>query len=113
MPILSENTVMNSMRNEIVLLAYYIAAVNIEEVFRGRRGADSGYEPFKGIVLTDTFNLNKKGEEATLFPKEWLPDNNERAERQQELPIQAIVGNPPWSAGQRTAADDNPNVSLS
>ncbi len=95
--------------NEIVLLAYYIAAVNIEEAFRGRRGEDSPYEPFKGIVLTDTFNLNKQ-ESATLFPKEWLPDNNERAERQQKLPIQVIVGNPPWSMGQRSAADNNPNV---
>ena len=96
--------------NELVLLAYYIAAVNIEEVFRGRRGEENGYEPFNGIVLTDTFNLNKKAEEPTLFPKEWLPDNNERAERQQQLPIQVIVGNPPWSAGQRSASDDNPNV---
>ena len=95
--------------NELVLLAYYIAAVNIEEVFRGRRGEDSGYEPFNGIVLTDTFNLNK-AEDPTLFPKEWLPDNNERAERQQQLPIQVIVGNPPWSAKQQDAADDNPNV---
>ena len=81
--------------NELVLLAYYIAAVNIEESFRGRHGEDSGYEPFNGIVLTDTFNLNKKAEEPTLFPREWLPDNNERAERQQKLPIQVIVGNPP------------------
>ena len=95
--------------NELVLLAYYIAAVNIEEVFRGRRGEDSGYEPFNGIVLTDTFNLNKT-EDPTLFPREWLPDNNERAERQQQLPIQVIVGNPPWSAGQRSSTDDNPNV---
>ena len=96
--------------NELVLLAYYIAAVNIEEVFRGRRGEESGYEPFKGIVLTDTFNLNKKAEQPTIFPKEWLPDNNERAERQQKLPIQVIVGNPPWSAGQRRGTDDNRNV---
>ena len=95
--------------NELVLLAYYIAAVNIEEVFRGRHGEDSGYEPFNGIVLTDTFNLNK-AEKLTLFPREWLPDNNERAERQQKLPIQVIVGNPPWSAGQRSSVDDNPNV---
>ena len=95
--------------NEIVLLAYYIAAVNIEEAYRGERGAESEYEPFNGIVLTDTFNLNKEGE-ATLFPKEWLPDNNARAERQQNLPIQVIVGNPPWSAGQKIATDDNPNV---
>ena len=95
--------------NELVLLAYYIAAVNIEEVFRGRRGEDSGYDPFNGIVLTDTFNLNK-AEDPTLFPREWLPENNERAERQQKLPIQVIVGNPPWSAGQRRATDDNLNV---
>ena len=95
--------------NEFILLAYYIAAVNIEEAYRGECGANSGYEPFNGIVLTDTFNLNKKGE-PTLFPKEWLPDNNARAERQQNLPIQIIVGNPPWSAWQKNAADDNPNV---
>ena len=95
--------------NELVLLAYYIAAVNIEEVFRGRRGEDSGYEPFNGIVLTDTFNLNK-AEDLTLFPREWLPENNARAERQQKLPIQVIVGNPPWSAGQQSATEGNPNV---
>ena len=95
--------------NELVLLAYYIATVNIEEVFRGRRGEASGYEPFTGIVLTDTFNLNK-AEDLTLFPREWLPENNERAERQQKLPIQVIIGNPPWSAKQRSASDDNPNV---
>ena len=95
--------------NEIVLLAYYIATVNIEETFRGRRGENSTYEPFNGIVLTDTFNLNKK-DDTTLFPKEWLPDNNKRAERQQKLPIQVIVGNPPWSIGQRRSTDDNPNV---
>ena len=61
-------------------------------------------------MLTDTFNLNKKGEDPTLFGRAWMPDNNARAERQQKLPIQVIVGNPPWSAGQRSATDDNPNV---
>ena len=72
--------------NEFLLLAYYIAAVNIEETFHGRPGEDSVYEPFTGIVLTDTFNLNKK-EDLTLLPKEWLPQNNTRAEGQQQLPI--------------------------
>ena len=99
--------------NEIVLLAYYIATVNIEETFRGRRGEDSSYEPFNGIVLTDTFNLNKNVKDKmqlSILPKEWLPDNNKRAEHQQKLPIQVIVGNPPYSAGQRSADDDNPNV---
>ena len=93
--------------NEIVLLAYYIAAIHIEEAFHGRRGPDSAYAPFDGIVLTDTFNLYT---DRTGFPKAWLPDNSERAERQQDLPIQVIVGNPPWSAGQRSSADNNPNV---
>ena len=93
--------------NELILLAYYIAAIHIEEAFHGRRSAESAYKPFGGIVLTDTFNLHT---ERTGFPKAWLPDNSERAERQQKLPIQVIVGNPPWSAGQRSAADDNPNV---
>ena len=93
--------------NEIVLLAYYIAAIHIEEAFHGHRGDASSYEPFSGIALTDTFNLHT---ERTGFPKEWLPENSERVERQQGLPIQVIVGNPPWSAGQRSAADYNPNV---
>ena len=93
--------------NEIVLLAYYIAAVHIEEAFHGRRGQEADYAPFGGIVLTDTFNLHT---EHSGFPKAWLPGNSARAERQQKLPIQVIVGNPPWSAGQRSAADDNPNV---
>ena len=93
--------------NEIVLLAYYIAAIHIEEAFHGRLGDDKSYQPFNGIVLTDTFNLHT---DRTGFPKAWLPDNSERVERQQELPIQVVVGNPPWRAGQRSSSDDNPNV---
>ena len=93
--------------NEMVLLAYYIAAIHIEEAFHGRRGIDSTYEPFDGIVLTDTFNLHT---ERTGFPKDWLPDNSARVERQQKLPIQVIVGNPPWSGKQKSSADDNPTV---
>ena len=93
--------------NEIILLAYYIAAIHIEEAYHGRRGQESAYEPFDGIVLTDTFNLHtgRKG-----FPRSWLPDNSKRVERQQDQPIQVILGNPPWSKGQRSSADDNPNV---
>ena len=93
--------------NEIVLLAYYIAAIHIEEAFHGRRGPERAYQPFEGIVLTDTFNLNKGQGDFSAY---WLPDNSERVERQQKTTIQVIVGNPPWSAGQRSAADDNPNV---
>ena len=91
--------------NEIVLLAYYIAAVNVEEAYRGRRGADAAYEPFDGIVLADTFNLNSPR------PGIFLSGNSERARRQEVAPIQVIVGNPPWSAWQSSSADDNPNAS--
>ncbi len=91
--------------NEVVLLAYYIAAVNVEEAYRGRRGEDAAYEPFSGIVLADTFNLN------TPQTGVFLSENSERARRQEGAPIQVIVGNPPWSAWQKSAADDNPNPS--
>ena len=93
--------------NEIVLLAYYIAAINIEEAYHGRRGMDSDYAPFEGIVFTDTFNL---GEGGGQFP-ESLPVNSQRVQQQQSQDITVIVGNPPYSAGQRSASDDNPNVS--
>ena len=66
-----------------------------------------GYTPFNGIVLTDTFNLNEWHPD---LRRTWLPDNNARVERQQNLPIQVIIGNPPWSAGQKSVTDDNPNV---
>ena len=98
--------------------------MHIEEAFHGRRlyqqpsgrraGADAdrtegdSYEPFAGIVLADTFNL--RTDKTSGFPRSWLPDNSERVERQQNAPIQVVVGNPPWSAGQRSSADDNPNV---
>ena len=93
--------------NEIVLLAYYIAAINIEETYHGRLGQDTAYAPFEGIVFTDTFNL---GEAEGQFAAA-LPVNSARVERQQGQTIKVIVGNPPYSAGQRSASDDNPNVS--
>ena len=92
--------------NEVVLLAYYIAAVHVEEAWHNRNKITSRYEPFPGIVLTDTFNLHTG---RTDFPKQWMPDNSERAKRQQEAPIRVIIGNPPWSAGQRSSSDNNPN----
>ncbi|MCZ0939117.1 MAG: DEAD/DEAH box helicase family protein [Caldilineaceae bacterium] len=92
--------------NEIVLLAYYIAAINIEETYHGRRGMQIEYAPFDGIVFTDTFTL---GEDEGQFA-ETFPVNSERVERQKSRDITVIVGNPPYSAGQKSAADDNPNV---
>lgn len=91
--------------NEIVLLAYYIASVNIETAFQGVTEAD--YLPFDGICLTDTFAMHD-GDDliAAIFPH-----NSSRRERQKNLDIRVIVGNPPWSTGQRSSDDDNPNVS--
>src|SRR5690606_41067715 len=48
--------------NEIVLLAYYIAAVNIENAYHDQLGQQGEYEPFEGIVLTDTFQLGETDE---------------------------------------------------
>jgi predicted helicase len=69
--------------NEIVLLAYYIAAINIEESFHRVTGQD--YEPFPGIVLTDTFQMS---EPQTGDLDEGLPENHERADRQKARDIQ-------------------------
>lgn len=96
--------------NEILLLAYYIAAVNIESTYHERTagGGKGPYQTFPGIVLTDTFELVETGAgggAGALFPV-----NNQRAVKQQALDIRVIVGNPPWSVGQGSANDDAANV---
>ena len=95
--------------NEILLLAYYIAAVNIETAYGdvlAAQGRNRDYEPFRGIVLTDTFQLSEEDDPMdTVF----FPRNNARAERQRDLDIRVILGNPPWSSGQRAQSDRNPN----
>lgn len=93
--------------NEIVLLSYYIASINIEAVFDEVNGPNRGYEPFKGIVLTDTFESTEREDS---FVDKLLGENNERLRRQQEQPITAIIGNPPYSVGQKNANDDNQNT---
>nr|WP_237168298.1 type ISP restriction/modification enzyme [Paracoccus shandongensis] len=80
--------------NEIVLLAYYIAAINIESVYHGLNGGD--YTPFSGILLTDTFAMGEGQDELALV----MPDNSERRRRQQELDIRVIMGNPPYAVAQ-------------
>ena len=92
--------------NEIVLLAYYVAAINIEETFHSISGGE--YQPFQGIVLTDTFQMNEDDDE--LDGQGVFPDNNSRVEAQKALPIQVVMGNPPYSIGQKNANDNNPNL---
>jgi predicted helicase len=96
--------------NEIMLLAYYIAAVNIETAYHALAGKEAGvddYEPFPGIVLADTFQISEAGDsmDAIMFPY-----NNARIEQQLATPISVIVGNPPYSVGQTSANDLNANV---
>ena len=83
--------------NEILLLAYYIAAVNIETTYHDEVGdtvADT-YSPFDGIVLTDTFEMS---ENSKPMDNDLFPHNNKRIERQKGLDIRVVIGNPPWSA---------------
>lgn len=98
--------------NEMLLLAYYIAAVNIESTYAALVNGDGStpgvYEPFPGLVLTDTFQSYEDGDRDDL---DIFPENNERITRQRALPITVIVGNPPYSVGQDSANDDNANAS--
>jgi len=90
--------------NELVLLAYYIAAINIEAAYHGE--VIDEYTPFEGICLTDTFQMYEKDDLVDAL----LEDNSARRKRQKELDIRVIVGNPPYSAGQTSANDNNANV---
>lgn len=91
--------------NEIVLLAYYIASINIEATFSDLM--DGTYEAFEGICLTDTFRLN----EVHDLIGSTLEDNNKRIKKQKTLDIRVIMGNPPYSVGQESGNDNNQNVS--
>src|SRR5690606_12749609 len=94
--------------NEIVLLAYYIAAVNIENAYHDQLGEKGDYEPFEGIVLTDTFQLGETDESQKLF-SEMFPQNSARVARQKKAPLRVIMGNPPYSIGQKSANDNAQN----
>ena len=94
--------------NEIMLLAYYIAAINIEEAFHQRMGGD--YKPFDGVVLTDTFQMNEGDDEKQGRLDKLFPVNSKRVEEQKKSPIRVIIGNPPWSAGQKSENDANKNL---
>lgn len=90
--------------NELVLLAYYIAAINIEAAYHDIAGGD--YVPFEGILLTDTFQMYEKDDLVDAL----LVDNSARRKRQKQLDIRVIVGNPPYSVGQGDANANNANV---
>ncbi|MBQ0029443.1 MAG: DEAD/DEAH box helicase family protein [Bacteroidales bacterium] len=94
--------------NEIVLLAYYIADVNIESVFHEIIKRDE-YLPYDGICLTDTFQLNESGDN-DIF-SQLFPENSERLKKQKKAPVRVVIGNPPYSVGQKSANDNAQNLS--
>jgi len=128
--------------NEIILLAYYIASINIENVYHDKlktvepynpqffheqekyaadnviqfptvkptKTKNTEYTPFPGICLTDTFQLGETKEGENLF-SEIFPQNSERVLQQQKTPLRIIIGNPPYSIGQKSANDNAQNLS--
>lgn len=87
--------------NEVMLLPYYVASLNVEHAYFEKTGR---YEPFEGIVLVDTFEM-VEGKTVGMFSAE----NTERAQRQRASPITVILGNPPYNAAQVNANDANAN----
>ena len=92
--------------NEIVLLAYYVADVNIETTFHALQTRAS-YLHYDRICLTDTFETYERGQRSIF---DMFRENTEQIEAQRQAPIQVIVGNPPYSAGQKNANDNNQNL---
>ncbi len=95
--------------NEIVLLAYYIAAVNIENAYHDLAGKTQ-YMPFEGICLTDTFQLGETADGEQLI-SDVFPQNSKRVRAQKKAPLRVIMGNPPYSVGQKSANDNAQNQS--
>jgi predicted helicase len=92
--------------NEVVLLAYYIAAINIESVYQDLV-KENQYQPFQGMVLTDTFQLYEQEKDMVA---NLLPDNSNRRTEQKERDITVVMGNPPYSVGQKSANDEAENI---
>lgn len=103
--------------NELLLMAYYIAAINIEATVHGlleeqaaadgQGAGDVPYVPFDGIVLTDTFQMTEDGDTLDDFV---FTSNNDRVKAQNALDIRVIIGNPPYSVGQSSGNDNNANL---
>jgi predicted helicase len=87
--------------NEIMLLPYYIASLNIEHAYYEQM---QQYEPFEGICFADTLEL-AEGRQLPLFVEE----NTERVKREKEADIMVVIGNPPYNAWQKSENDNNKN----
>ena len=93
--------------NEIILLAYYIATVNIENVYHDLNN-ETEYKEFEGICLTDTFQLGEDKKELALV-SDSFKENSKRVKRQKNAPLQIIFGNPPYTIGLKSENDNAQN----
>lgn len=89
--------------NEVLLLPYYIASMNIEHEYYELTGK---YEPFEGICMADTFDIGAIGQKQFSF---FTKENAARVERQRKSPIFVIISNPPYNAKQVNENDNNKN----
>ena len=94
--------------NEVMLLPYYIASLNIEHAYFERTGT---YEPFPHICFVDTFDtfqLMDAPQQTGQFDY-FTPENTLRVEEQREIPMFVVIGNPPYNARQANENDNNKN----
>ena len=89
--------------NELMLLPYYVASMNIEHAYWEATGQ---YEPFEEVCLVDTFETAPNGRPRFNIFNE---ANSERVDRQRKAPIKVIIANPPYNAGQANENDNNKN----
>ena len=89
--------------NEIMLLPYYVASMNIEHAYYEATGKN---EAFEGICLVDTFQTAEKAQTELSFFSE---KNTARVDRQKKAPIRVVIANPPYNAGQMNENDNNKN----
>ncbi|MGI8925317.1 MAG: type ISP restriction/modification enzyme [Tepidiformaceae bacterium] len=88
--------------NEVMLLPYYIASLNIEHAFFELTGS---YEPFDGLCFMDTLELAETNQTISMFSAR----NASRVEKERATPITVIIGNPPYNVGQVNENDNNKN----
>jgi predicted helicase len=89
--------------NEVMLMPYYIASLNIEHEFYKLTGR---YEPFEGVCFVDTLDMAEGAQMKLAF---MTAKNTARVERQKQAPITVIIGNPPYNVGQLNENDNNKN----
>ena len=87
--------------NEVMLLPYYVASLNIEHAYFDLQHR---YETFPGLCFTDTLDL-AQGKQLAMFAEA----NTDRVQKEQDAAITVIIGNPPYNVGQQNENDNNKN----